>query len=37
MRKIQLGTEKYYHVFNRGAGQQEIFCDDNDFTRFIKN
>ena len=36
MRKIKLETEKYYHVFNRGANKQEIFLDEKDYLRFLR-
>ncbi|MFH1890429.1 MAG: hypothetical protein ABIJ91_02600 [Candidatus Kuenenbacteria bacterium] len=37
MRKIKLETEKYYHVYNRGANKEEIFHDENDYFRFLKS
>jgi len=37
MRKIKLETDKYYHVYNRGAGKQEVFLDEEDRFKFLKN
>jgi putative transposase len=28
-------TQTYYHVYNRGAGKQEIFLDNNDKRKFL--
>jgi len=35
MRKIKIETNKYYHVYNRGAGKQDIFLDEKDYFRFL--
>ncbi len=35
-RKVQFVQGKYYHIFNRGAGQQSIFRRDEDYIKVIK-
>ena len=35
MRKLELTTGEYYHVFNRGVGKKKIFCDNRDKIRFL--
>ncbi len=35
MRKTQFANEEYYHIYNRGTGKQNIFCDEKDFLRFL--
>jgi len=37
MRKIKLEINKYYHVYNRGAHKNEVFKDEHDYFRFLKN
>jgi len=35
MRKIIFANDEYFHIFNRGANNQEIFLDDEDFWKFF--
>lgn len=35
LRKIQFEKNEYYHVYNRGNSKQVIFCDDEDYGRFV--
>jgi putative transposase len=35
MRKIELVTEEYYHIFNRGVDKRSIFLDKYDYDRFL--
>src|SRR3989344_8208265 len=35
MRKTNLATGEYYHIFNRGNNKQRIFYDDKDRIRFL--
>ena len=35
MRKTKFANNEYYHIYNRGVDKREIFCDDNDFLRFL--
>jgi len=37
MRKILFQNGEYYHIFNRGVDRRDIFCDDNDYIRFIRS
>ena len=36
MRKIQLKNKYYYHIHNRGADKREIFCNEKDYSRFLR-
>jgi len=36
-RKIELTTEEYYHICNRGTDKREIFSCDEDYLRFLAN
>jgi len=36
MRRVEFQIGEYYHIFNRGVDQREIFCDQYDFGRFIR-
>jgi len=36
MRKIKIETEKYYHIYNRGAGKLDVFCDEKDYLNFLR-
>lgn len=36
LRKINLVSGEYYHVYNRGNGKSKIFLDEEDYNRFIK-
>lgn len=35
MRNIKFMPNKYYHLCGRGADYQKIFCDDEDFAKFM--
>lgn len=35
MRKIYFQNDHYYHVYNRGVDKREVFCDENDYIRFL--
>lgn len=37
MRKIVFAKGEYYHVYNRGVDKREVFLDDSDYVRFLKN
>jgi len=37
IRKVSLVEGEYYHIYNRGSGKSQIFLDDQDRDRFIKN
>lgn len=37
MRKVQLATGEYYHIFNRGADKRNIFSDGHDYARFLQS
>jgi len=37
MRKINFQNENYYHLYNRGADKRDIFLDERDYARFLKN
>lgn len=34
-RKVQFVQGCYYHIYNRGAGRQSLFCDDEDYKRCL--
>ncbi len=36
-RKIEFKTGEYYHLYNRGVDQREIFLDEKDYLRFLKS
>ena len=35
-RKVQFVQGGYYHIYNRGAGRQLIFCTDDDYKRCLR-
>jgi putative transposase len=35
MRKKELATGEYYHVYNRGVDKREVFSDESDYWRFF--
>ncbi len=35
-RKVQFVQGCYYHIYNRGAGRQSLFCDDEDYKRCLR-
>lgn len=37
MRKEKFQTGEYYHIYNRGADKRDIFCDEKDFSRFLRS
>jgi REP element-mobilizing transposase RayT len=37
MRKTNFQNKHYYHIFNRGVDQRDIFMDDKDYLRFLSN
>ena len=37
MRKVQFINEEYYHVYNRGVDKREIFQDEKDYFKFLRN
>jgi putative transposase len=37
MRKIIFAKDEYYHVYNRGVDKRDVFLDDADFLRFLRN
>jgi REP element-mobilizing transposase RayT len=37
MRKTQLATNEYYHIYNRGVDKRKVFLDDLDYLRFLKS
>ena len=37
MRKVQFQTDHYYHIYNRGVDKRNIFGDEKNFLKFLKN
>lgn len=37
MRREELASGEYYHIFNRGIEKRSVFEDANDFERFLKS
>lgn len=37
IRKIQFENGEFYHVFNRGVEKRDIFMDERDYLRFVRN
>jgi len=37
MRKVVFANEEYYHIYNRGVDKREVFLDDADYVRFLKD
>lgn len=37
MRREIFANEEYYHIYNRGVEKRNIFCDENDFQRFLQS
>jgi putative transposase len=37
MRKVIFANGEYYHVYNRGVDKRDVFLDENDHMRFLKN
>ena len=37
MRKVELISGEYYHIYNRGVEKREIFLDNFDYIRFLKS
>jgi len=37
MRKSPFVVGEYYHIYNRGVDKREVFANNNDYVRFLKN
>src|SRR3989339_304332 len=37
MRETEFENGEYYHIYNRGVDQREIFVDESDYDRFVQN
>jgi len=37
MRKIKFQTGEYYHIYNRGVDKRDVFMDEDDYLRFLKD
>lgn len=37
MRKVVFAIGEYYHIYNRGVDKRDVFLDENDYLRFLKN
>lgn len=37
MRKVTFANGEYYHIYNRGVDKRDVFLDENDYMRFLKN
>src|SRR3989344_7885148 len=37
MRKVQFANDYFYHAYNRGTDKREIFSDEKDYFRFIRD
>ena len=37
MRKIQFSNNQYYHIYNRGVDKRDIFIDERDCQKFLRN
>lgn len=37
MRKTQFINNQYYHIYNRGVDKREVFLDENDYQKFLRN
>lgn len=35
IRKVNFVSGEYYHIYNRGNSKQKIFCDEEDYSRFV--
>ena len=35
MRNIKFANNEYYHIYNRGVDKRDVFCDKNDYLRFL--
>jgi putative transposase len=36
MRKVQLATNEYYHIYNRGVDKRNVFTNEADYWRFFE-
>ena len=36
-KKVQIVNGEYYHVYNRGVDKREIFQDEKDYLKFLRN
>ncbi len=37
MRKLNFINHEYYHIYNRGVDKRDIFLEEDDYLRFLKN
>jgi hypothetical protein len=37
MRKIKFTNNEYYHIYNRGVDNRVVFCDKEDYLRFLES
>ena len=37
MRKIVFADGEYYHIYNRGVDKRDVFLEDKEYIRFLKN
>lgn len=37
MRKIKFVNDEYYHIYNRGVDKRSVFCQREDYYKFLKN
>lgn len=35
MRKISFANGEYYHIYNRGVDKRDVFCNSEDYTKFL--
>ncbi|MCK5475343.1 MAG: transposase [Candidatus Pacebacteria bacterium] len=37
MRNIKFENNEYYHIYNRGVDKRDVFCDKEDYLRFLES
>ena len=37
MRKVNFSNGEYYHIYNRGVDKRDVFCDEEDYLRFLES
>jgi putative transposase len=37
MRKTKFTNNEYYHIYNRGVDKRDVFCDKEDYLRFLES
>ena len=37
MRKTEFANNEYYHIYNRGVDKRDVFCEKEDYLRFLKS